>query len=65
MNQQSETLMRPEEVATALKVEVETLNVWRCTKRYPLPYVKIGRCVRYRASDVQAFIEAHCMNTPP
>ncbi len=33
-----------------------TLSVWRCTRRYPLPYVKIGRAVRYRMSDLEAFI---------
>mgnify|MGYP000589493510 CR=1 FL=1 len=49
-------LMTPEEVATYLGLEVETLNVWRCTKRYNLPYSKIGRLVRYRAEDVEAFV---------
>ncbi|OUS04097.1 hypothetical protein A9Q96_14115 [Rhodobacterales bacterium 52_120_T64] len=49
-------LMTPEEVAKYLKLEVETLNVWRCTKRYNLPYTKIGRLVRYRAEDVEAFV---------
>ena len=29
-------LMTPEEVAAYLGLEVETLNVWRCTKRYNL-----------------------------
>lgn len=50
-------LLTPQEVAEILGVDVETLNVWRCTKRYNLPYVKAGRLVRYRASDVAAFIE--------
>lgn len=49
-------LMTPEEVAEYLGLEVETLNVWRCTKRYNLPYTKIGRLVRYRAEDVEAFV---------
>jgi len=49
-------LMTPEEVAEYLGLEVETLNVWRCTKRYNLPYSKIGRLVRYRAEDVEAFV---------
>lgn len=49
-------LMTPEEVADYLKVSKETLNVWRCTKRYNLPYVKAGRLVRYRSDDVEAFI---------
>jgi len=49
-------LMTPEQVAEYLGIEVETLNVWRCTKRYNLPYTKIGRLVRYRADDVEAFV---------
>ena len=49
-------LMTPEEVADYLKVSKETLNVWRCTKRYNLPYIKAGRLVRYRAKDVEAFV---------
>ena len=36
----------------------KTLAVWRCTKRYPLTYVKYGRTVRYRRKDLEAFIEA-------
>lgn len=49
-------LMTPDEVASCLAVSVETLNVWRCTKRYNLPYIKAGRLVRYRLQDVEAFI---------
>jgi excisionase family DNA binding protein len=50
------SLLTPEEVAEYLGVSVETLNVWRCTKRYNLPYVKAGRLVRYRRADVEAFV---------
>lgn len=40
-------------------VSVETLAAWRHTGRVKLPFVKVGgRLVRYRQSDVQAFIEA-------
>lgn len=49
-------LMTPEQVADYLGVSVETLNVWRCTKRYNLPYVKAGRLVRYRLQDIEAFV---------
>lgn len=51
-------LLTPSEVSEVLGVSVETLNVWRATNRYPLPYVKAGRLVRYRLSDVNAFIES-------
>jgi excisionase family DNA binding protein len=43
--------------AEVLGVTKGTLQVWRSTKRYPLPYVKVGRNVRYRLSDVEAFIQ--------
>lgn len=51
-------LLTPHQVARILGVGVETLNVWRATKRYNLPYVKTGRLVRYRASDLDAFIKS-------
>lgn len=44
------------EAAQHLGVSPKTLSVWRCTKRYPLPYVKIGSRVRYRQSALDAFI---------
>jgi Helix-turn-helix domain len=33
-----------------------TLAVWRTTKRYALPYLKVGRLVRYRRSDLEKFL---------
>jgi len=51
----SKQLLTPQDVADRLGVSTTTLSTWRCTKRYPLPYVKIGRLVRYRVSDVDAF----------
>ncbi len=34
-----------------------TLSVWRSTGRYALPFVKVGRKVRYRISDLEEWIE--------
>ena len=51
-------LLKPADVSEMLGISIETLNVWRATNRYPLPYVKAGRLVRYRLSDVNAFIES-------
>jgi predicted DNA-binding transcriptional regulator AlpA len=42
-----------------LSVTRGTLAGWRCTKRYDLPFVKIGRVIRYRESDIQNFLEQH------
>lgn len=45
------------EAAEYLGLAVSTLEVWGSTKRYDLPYIKLGRSVRYRLSDLEAFIE--------
>ncbi len=58
-------LLTPTEVSEMLGITVETLNVRRATKRYHLPYVKAGRLVRYRLSDVLAFIESRLHGVPP
>ena len=55
-------LLTPKQVAEILGVSVETLNVWRATKRYNLKYVKSGRLVRYREEDVQEFIDSRIQN---
>jgi excisionase family DNA binding protein len=54
---QTDPLLTEKQAAKILGVQPSTLQVWRSTKRYPLPYVKSGRLVRYRASAVQEFIE--------
>jgi len=50
-------LLTPEQAADLLNVSPGTLMVWRCTGRYNLPYVKVGRLVRYRPEDIKAFIK--------
>ena len=50
-------LLTSEQVADILGVTGHTLAVWRSTGRYDLPYVKSGRLVRYRETDVTGFIE--------
>lgn len=44
------------EAAQILDLKPGTLQVWRSTKRYPLPYVKVGRLVRYRQNDIDEFL---------
>ena len=51
------TLLTPKKAAETLGVAIGTLAVWRCTARYPLPFVKIGRRVMYREQDIYNFIE--------
>ncbi len=50
------TLLNSKQVADALGIKEETLQIWRSTKRYNLPYIKIGGRVRYTVEDVEKFI---------
>ena len=70
MRKNMESLARPRrdllsapEVADLLGVSVSTLAIWRCTKRYPLPYLKVGRLVRYRRADIDKFLVQRTKNT--
>ena len=58
----SEKLLSRKEAANFLGVTEHTLAVWACNKRYSLPYVKIGRLVKYRYSDLIKFIELQTNN---
>lgn len=53
----SESLLTQEQAAEILGVTPGTLSVWRCTKRYNIPYIKVGRLVRYRKSALDAFLD--------
>jgi excisionase family DNA binding protein len=49
-------LLTSEQAAQRLGVTSQTLSVWRCVKRYPLKYIKVGRLVKYRSADIEEFI---------
>ena len=51
-------LLTPRETAERLGVTTATLSAWRTKKRYCLPYIKVGRHVRYRQTDIDRFIES-------
>lgn len=44
------------QAAIVLGAKASTLSVWRSTGRYNLPYMKVGRLVRYRLSDLAEFL---------
>jgi excisionase family DNA binding protein len=49
-------LLTQEEAADFLNVKAHTLSIWRSTGRHELPYVKVGRAVRYRRSDLEKWL---------
>lgn len=44
------------QAALALGVKPNTLAIWRSTGRYSLPFLKVGRLVKYRISDLAEFL---------
>lgn len=56
-------LLDENSAATLLDVSPGTLSVWRSTGRYNLPFLKIGRKVRYRHSDLLAWLESRTRET--
>jgi excisionase family DNA binding protein len=52
-------LLSRKDAARQLGVAPQTLAQWACSGRYNLPYVKVGRSVKYRKVDIDNFIEAN------
>lgn len=52
----TERLLNTEEASQYLGVTRDTLAVWRTTRRYELPYIKVGRLVKYRLTDLDEWL---------
>lgn len=50
-------LLNDPQATAFLSLAPGTLSVWRSTGRYKLPFIKIGRSVRYRRSVLAQFLE--------
>lgn len=50
-------LMNTDQVAEMLGLASHTLAVWRSEGRMDLPYIKLGRSVRYLTSDVLEYLD--------
>lgn len=55
-------LLSTPEAAKVLAVTPHTLEVWRTTGRHRIPYIKIGRLVRYRPADLDAWLTARTVD---
>jgi len=53
-------LLSAPELALDYKIPETTQAVWRCTNRYGFRdlVIKVGRCVRYRRSDIEQWLES-------
>lgn len=51
-------LIDPAPAAELLGVTEGTLSVWRSTGRYSLPFVKVGRKVKYSRKALDSWLES-------
>jgi len=51
-------LLTRKQAADYLGLSESTLANWACTKKFSLRYVRVGRSVRYRQSDLDEFIQS-------
>jgi excisionase family DNA binding protein len=57
-------LLTPDETADLLRVPVQLLYRWRYERRGP-PSFKIGRYVRYRRAELEAWIDRQVSSSGP
>lgn len=56
------SLISPEQAAEYLDLTTRTLANWR-SRGYPnLPYIKLGRSIKYRQSDLDTYLAKHSHN---
>jgi hypothetical protein len=51
-------LLDTPQAADFLRLSPTTLTTWRATKRYDLPFIRVGGKVLYDERDLLAFIES-------
>lgn len=50
------------QAASLLCINPHTLEVWRSNKRYSIPYVKVGRLVKYRRDDLVKWLDSRIVS---
>ena len=55
--QSSKELLDERAAAAVLDVTAGTLSVWRSTGRYAIPFIIVGRNVRYRRAELTAWLD--------
>jgi hypothetical protein len=58
-------ILNEQEAAQFLKVTVHALRAWRWRKKDEPSYAKLGSCVRYRLSDLEAHLESRLVKGTP
>jgi len=51
--------MTTQQATEYLGLKPGTLPTWRSTRRYPIPFIKIGKCIRYDKRALDKFLAAN------
>jgi excisionase family DNA binding protein len=51
-------LLSTEQAADYVGAKSHSLEIWRSTGRYGIPYLKVGRLVRYRRVDLDDWLKS-------
>jgi len=57
-------LLNEQQAGAYIGISPGTLSVWRSVNRYGIPYIKVGHRVRYRKSDLDAWLESRTVIPP-
>ena len=55
LSREKRRALNPREAAAFLGVSHISLAIWRCKKRYALPYLRVGNRIFYELKDLEAF----------
>ncbi len=55
-------LLSTDQTSDFLGITKDTLAVWRTTKRYPIPYIKVGHLIKYKLSDLERWLDSRTKN---
>lgn len=59
---EDDVLVDQDQAGEMLGIPPSTLQKWRSTGENALPYVKIGRAVRYRTTALRTYVEKHTVH---
>ncbi|EIC19839.1 helix-turn-helix domain-containing protein [Thiorhodovibrio frisius] len=61
-NSEENFLLDTKQAAAYLNISPSTLETWRVRKTCIIPYLKLGKSVRYRKQDLDSYIESMVVN---
>jgi len=59
---QEKQYLTPKEVSRTINITIGTLAVWRTTKVYNIPYIKVGGKVLYPVKELNDWLESRMHN---